>query len=128
MQRRKLIIGVAAVASVGLLSACRTVSLAEPEGVSGGLAPEQLRNVIIKALLNRSWRVTEDEPGLIKARYIKGPHIAAVVIHYNEKGYRIEMDPATTLKRPDGMVDAKFNQWVRNIDKDIGIGINTFHL
>ena len=116
MKRRTLLLAASATL---VLTACGTNPV-KPMSSNGGLSRGQLKKIILTALAERGWQVTDDANDHIDARYVKGPHVAAVQIMLNDKNYTIEMNEgATTLKEGNGKVHRKYNQWVQTLDADI---------
>lgn len=118
MLRRTVVLGAAASALL-VLGACRSEKPASFETYTEGLNQALVEKCIIKGAAVRGWTTKVVEPGYIIATYTKGPHIACVDIHYDGTGYRITKNPKTNMDTKSGGVDAKFNQWVRNLNQDI---------
>lgn len=121
MYRRTLI---ASVAALGLLATsaawCRSApiqSIKTP--VLTKATVQEVRNAILRAALSKNWQVVEEVNQKITLKYVKKVHIAACDVAYSEKEYTITINPMTTLIQGDNEVHPKYNQWVRNLDKQI---------
>jgi hypothetical protein len=119
MLRRNLLM-IGAVAALPVLSGC----FARPELTAQGAIPagfdtKKIETAILKGCTSRGWQAKKQEAGLIVAVYTKGRHIAAVNIRYSDKEYSITKNDQTNLVHPDGQVDNKYNQWVKNLDLSI---------
>lgn len=125
MLRRTAIVAFALGAT--MLTACRQQVLVVPEHSIDGVTVAEMKKCILTAVVRRGWTVVKQEPGLVKIKYVKGPHIAVLNILYSANGYKVEMDKETNLVYPKGMVDNKLNQWIRNVDKDISNEIKLMH-
>lgn len=116
MLRRSLLM-LGAAAALPVISGC----FARPELTAKGAVPagfdaQKIETSILRACTSRGWESALQSPGYILAVYTKGPHIAAVDIRFTDKEYTITKNSRTNLVHPDGMVDNKYNQWVRNLD------------
>lgn len=118
MLRRTVVLGAAASALL-VLGACRSEKPASFETYTEGLNQALVEKCIIKAAAHRHWSTKVVEPGYIVATLTKESYIACVDIHYDGTGYRITKNPKTNMDSKPGEVDVKFNQWVRNLNKDI---------
>ncbi len=121
MYRRTLI---ASVAALGLLATsaawCRSAAIQTIKTpVLSKATVEEVRNAILRAALSKNWQVVEEVGQKITLKYVKKVHVAACDVAYSEKEYTITINPMTTLIRGDNEVHPKYNQWVRNLDKQI---------
>lgn len=117
MKRR--FFSIAMVAGALALAGCRAQTLVTPEAKTNNIGLEKMKSVIIGACHGRGWVVRQEGQGHMVATYTKGPHIACVDIYYTGDSYRIVKNDKTTLVKPGGNVDNKYNQWVKNLAKDI---------
>ena len=121
MYRRTLI---ASVAALGLLATsaawCRSAAIQTIKTpVLSKATVQEVRNAILRAALSKNWQVVEEVNQKITLKYVKKVHIAACDVAYSEKEYTITINPMTTLIQGDNEVHPKYNQWVRNLDKQI---------
>ena len=110
MLRRNLLLGVAGVAVLGV-TGCAT----HPVSVQQATAA-QLRTCIKRAAHRRGWRVVTDEPGKMRIKYVKGPHVLVADVTYDNEGYMIEaVKEGSTLFNKDGTAHRKVNSWTANL-------------
>ena len=107
------------VASTLVLASCRARAPLAPETPVEGLSTERIKKCILTGAVRKGWKTRVVSSGYIVATYTKGENVACVDIHYDARGYRITMNDATTMVMPDGMVHAKYNTWVKNLDAAI---------
>ncbi len=95
----------------------------EPISTGGrALTIEQVQQGIVKACLNRNWTATVKEPGLINASHAKGDRGVEVEIRFTDTSFSIL--PAAR----DGVRAKKFNQWVRNLEKELRLQLGMLTL
>ena len=113
MLRRNLLLGVAGVAVLGVTGgATHPVSVHQ----ATELPVAQLRTCIKRAAHRRGWRVVTDEPGKMRIKYVKGPHVLVADVTYDNEGYMIEaVKEGSTLFNKDGTAHRKVNSWTANL-------------
>ncbi len=122
MYRRTLI---ASVAALGLLATSAAWSRSAPVQsiktpiLNKTVTVQEVHDAILRAALSKNWQVVEDAGQKITLKYVKKVHVAACDVTYSEKEYDITINPMTTLTRGAYEVHPKYNQWVRNLDKQI---------
>ncbi len=122
MYRRTLI---ASVAALGLLATSAAWSRSAPVQTIKSPVPsktvtvQEVRGAILRAALSKNWQVVEETDQKITLKYVKKVHVAACDVTYSEKEYTITINPMTTLLRGVNEVHPKYNQWIRNLDKQI---------
>ncbi len=122
MYRRTLI---ASVAALGLLATSAAWSRSAPVQtikspvLSKTVTVQEVRGAILRAALSKNWQVVEETDQKITLKYVKKVHVAVCDVTYSEKEYTITINPMTTLLRGDNEVHPKYNQWIRNLDKQI---------
>lgn len=122
MYRRTLI---ASVAALGLLATSAAWSRSAPVQtikspvLSKTVTVQEVRDAILRAALSKNWQVVEETDQKITLKYVKKVHVAACDVTYSEKEYTITINPMTTLLRGANEVHPKYNQWIRNLDKQI---------
>ena len=96
-----------------------SVSPASPFSASRAAQPipsAQLRTCIKRAAHRRGWRVVTDEPGKMRIKYVKGPHVLVADVTYDNEGYMIEaVKEGSTLFNKDGTAHRKVNSWTANL-------------
>ena len=108
MLRRNLLLGVAGVAVLGV-TGCATHPVSVQQAA-------QLRTCIKRAAHRRGWRVVTDEPGKMRIKYVKGPHVLVADVTYDTEGYMIEaVKEGSTLFNKDGTAHRKVNSWTANL-------------
>lgn len=80
MLRRNLLLGVAGVAVLGV-TGCATHPVSVQQATE--LPAAQLRTCIKRAAHRRGWRVVTDEPGKMRIKYVKGPHVLVADVTYD---------------------------------------------
>ncbi len=122
MYRRTLI---ASVAALGLLATTAAWSRSAPVQsiktpiLNKAVTTQEVHDAIVRAALAKNWQVVADEGQKLTLKYVKKVHVAACDVTYSEKEYDITINPMTTLTRGAYEVHPKYNQWVRNLDKQI---------
>ncbi|EIW8500416.1 hypothetical protein L460_04744 [Klebsiella pneumoniae BIDMC 24] len=116
----------AAIALVGALAGCaRTAPIDQIHTtVIAGHTQNQVKNAILKAGVQRQWIMSEEGPGVIKARQQTRDHVAEVRITYTATSYDIKYDNSLNLLASGGKIHKNYNRWVRNLDKDIQINLS----
>lgn len=105
MLRRNLLLGV---------TGCATHPVSVQQAAE--LPAAQLRTCIKRATHRRSWRVVTDEPGKMRIKYVKGPHVLVADVTYDNEGYMIEaVKEGSTLFNKDGTAHRKVNSWTANL-------------
>lgn len=113
MLRRNLLLGVAGVAVLGV-TGCATHPVRVQQATE--LPAAQLRTCIKRAAHRRGWRVVTDEPGKMRIKYVKGPHVLVADVTYDNEGYMIEaVKEGSTLFNKDGTAHRKVNSWTANL-------------
>lgn len=113
MLRRNLLLGVAGVAVLGV-TGCATHPVSVQQATE--LPAAQLRTCIKRAAHRRGWRVVTDEPGKMRIKYVKGPHVLVADVTYDNEGYMIEaIKEGSTLFNKDGTAHRKVNSWTANL-------------
>ena len=113
MLRRNLLLGVAGVAVLGV-TGCATHPVSVQQATE--LPAAQLRTCIKRAAHRRGWRVVTDEPGKMRIKYVKGPHVLVADVTYDNEGYMIEaVKEGSTLFNKDGTAHRKVNSWTANL-------------
>lgn len=108
--------------------------------VSGCLAPQapcvvkdvpvvmregrQLKDAIIVAAQVKGWTASPAAPGVVRCTLVKGTHKVVVDVKYAaEKSFSIQYVSSENMKydAAAGTISRKYNQWVRNLDRQIRI-------
>ena len=81
---------------------------------------ERVKKGIIRAGIFRDWRMTEIEPGHILAQAtVRNKHSATIDIFFDTKVFSIRYKDSKNLRYDGDLIHANYNQWVRNLKKDI---------
>jgi hypothetical protein len=84
------------------------------------LAEDEVRQILVRAATLRHWTVEREEPRVIFARIVSGPHEAVVRLDYNSAGYSISYVDSSPGLRYDGVtIHRRYNHWVRLLDDSI---------
>jgi hypothetical protein len=84
------------------------------------LAESEVRQIIVRAASLRKWTIEREEPRIVFARIVSGPHEAVVRIDYNSAGYSISYVDSSPGLRYDGVtINRRYNNWVRLLDNAI---------
>lgn len=114
--------------------AARTAPLYNPEpiAVPAGKNGDQVKSAVRRALLQRNWRVKEIAPGHIEGRHEKAgrkgvEHVAIVTVKFDTKTVRISYKDSEELNydKESGEIHPTYNKWVRNLEKDISVNLET---
>jgi len=97
-----------------------------------GMSEGKIKKAIKKALFGRNWQFKEIQSGLIRATYAKSSRrtsLKAVVnIHYTGSMIRIHYykSEGFSYNKAAGTINAKYNSWVKNIERDIRYNVGAF--
>ncbi len=123
MNRRTLLISVA---TLGILASSAAWSrsaaiqtITSPIFSTSEVTLEKVRTAIIRGGLAKNWQVVGENGQKLTLKYVKKVHVAACDVTYDTKSYTITINPMTTLIQGPNEVHPKYNQWVRNLDKQI---------
>ena len=89
------------------------------------LTLKEIGQTIIQAATPRHWIAAEVAPGQISATYSAREHSAQIRILYAQTSYSIEFVSATNLDAQDGRIHHKYNEWIRDLDRDIAARLVT---
>lgn len=89
------------------------------QGNNKKLTQAQVEQAIIKACMNREWRVNKVKSGLIQATYNKRGHVAVVDIKYSASKYSITYNQSTNLDYNGTVIHRNYNGWIQNLETDI---------
>jgi hypothetical protein len=124
----RLVAVVLAVVSLHANVACHgnTVPVHQISGVrlspySGrALSPDEVRQLLLRALVARHWFVESEQAGVIFARISHHQHYAVVRLDYNGLGYSISyVETSPSLHYDGAHVHRRYNQWVEHLDRAI---------
>lgn len=84
------------------------------------LSEAEVRQIIVRGLARRRFQVLREEPNVVFAHIVSGPHEAQVRIDYNAAGYAISyVDSSPGLKYDGHNIHKRYNHWVRGLDEAI---------
>ena len=84
------------------------------------LSMEEIRRVIMAAGAQRQWLFEVAGPDALLASQDARGYTAKVKVTYSQKAYSISL-VATNLEQSGNEIHRKYNQWVRNLEKDIEV-------
>lgn len=115
-----------AFAIIGTLAGCaRTAPVQQVHStVSAGHTADQVKTAILKAGHKREWIMSENGPGVIKARLQARDHSAEVKITYSATSYSINYENSRNLNAENGKIHNNYNRWVNNLDRDIQLNLS----
>lgn len=96
--------------------------------VPGGKSSEDVKKIMMNALLQKGWEVREAGPGRIQGMYTKSSkHTAVIDIHYDARAIRINYSDSENLNynKNNNTIHGAYNKWVRNAEKYIRTGITS---
>ncbi len=123
---KKIVKCLAAFILIGGMAGCaRTVPIDNIHSVvSAGHSDSQVKNAILKAGMARKWIMSEEAPGVIKARQLSRSHSAEISITYTATSYSINYDSSLNLNASSGKIHRNYNRWVHNLDKEIQLNLS----
>lgn len=101
-----------------------------PIWIPQGLAQDQVKALIAKALVNRGWEAKPVAAGQIEGRLARVSYdpsssdiSVVVLITYDDKDVNISYKDSQGLDydQGDATISNQYNRWVRNLEKDIRI-------
>lgn len=100
------------------------VSAADVENIENApvnyeVSAEQVKKAIMFAGVGRGWKMTEEQPGVIKAVLDIRKHQAVVQIDYTDKAYSITYLDSTELLDRKGRIHKNYYRWINNLKTDI---------
>ena len=114
-----------------LLSACvKTEPLYDVENeviVTGsGNVPtiDQVRAVILQAVLKKGWRIAEEAPNNFEATLSKGRKIVRITISFTTTEYSIRYKSSQNLLYDGSVIHRRYNDWIEGLRKKINIGLS----
>jgi hypothetical protein len=82
-------------------------------------APE-VRDALMRALVERSWQVDREGPDGIVATQVSRGHSATVLIQYNPSAYSISyLDSSPGLRFNGADIHRRYNEWIDRLDNAI---------
>jgi hypothetical protein len=113
--------------SVFLLAACKSTAIynVEQAQVPAGLSFKQVEKTIIKALIQKGWKVQANANGVILADIIVRTHTAKIEIMFDASNYSIRYIDSTNLKynAKKNTIHKNYNNWIIYIDRLIQSGL-----
>ena len=92
--------------------------------ITGDYTPAQIQKAITKALINRGWQVTARKSGEVLSTLFIRRHMAKIRIIYDADAVRLEYVDSFNLgyrkhERKGPLIHRNYNNWIRNLEKDI---------
>lgn len=106
----------------GLIGCTSKPLLVPQEQLAAGknYSQQQVKEAILKAVIDRGWAARKVTPNLIQADItVRNTFYAAVDIHYSANDFRISYRDSRELSYKDGKIHRNYNRWVNALDKNI---------
>lgn len=89
------------------------------------LYESEISDVIHQAGIKRRWVMDEVETGVIVATQKVKSHLAVVEIEYTQSAYSIRYVESSDLLYNGSTIHRTYNRWVKNLERDIEMGLQT---
>lgn len=95
----------------------------EPIVTASGKTPsiEQIKQVIRKGVISKTWSVDEISDKEIKAHFSKGSKIARITIVFDEAEYSIRYISSEKLLYDGTNIHNRYNAWIKGLRKRINV-------
>lgn len=94
-----------------------------PAGVEK-VSLDKIEKVMISAMNDRGWIVTNRAPGKLSARYNKGQLVAEIVVLFDSKKYSIQYVSSQNLRASGDTIHRRYNNWIHYLEQDINRGLS----
>lgn len=84
-----------------------------------GLSHQEMRDIIIQTVAKRHWTCSSIRYDTLRCTHTARGHSATVDIHYSPERYSITNVGSDRMNQKGDTIHRKYNQWVRNMKKDI---------
>ena len=108
-----------------LLAGWRETPLVNPDPIAipAKTSSAEVGTIVKRALVARTWIVSEDKPGSVKATLLVRDHKARIAIDWNAKDIRISYIDSENLnyteKKGQKLIHQNYNSWINNLVVDI---------
>jgi hypothetical protein len=113
---------------VATWAATQPVYNPEPIQVPCSMGVEKIRAAVRTGVLGRGWIPTDKGAGVIEAKIDKKNIVAVVTITFDAKTVRIRYKSSEGLSHEgegtNETIHSRYNGWIKNIEKDITIGLS----
>ncbi|ODN42760.1 hypothetical protein [Piscirickettsia litoralis] len=94
--------------------------------VPNSITSPQMKKAILTAGGQIGWKMTEVKPGLIKATYAQGKHLAVVNIKYSTQSFSITRANSAGFEydAKNSTIRRHYNWWISNLEKKIIAQVN----
>lgn len=122
--------------SVGVLllfSGCRTNPVLVEPNCQIAVSPERvgdMKKAIVVAATRLGWSAVDKGPTVVRCALSKSTHEVQVDVVYSDKDFSIRYVDSKEMEYDpkDQTIRRKYNQWVRNLEKEIRIQLSHFSL
>lgn len=131
MRKRNLLLLFATLATLLLLTACRTSPIynvhnaAIPSAQKAPLSMAEIEGAIVRAGAGLGWNMRPMTPGHIVGTLNIRSHQAVVDITYDEQDYNINYKSSYNLKYNGTKIHSQYNNWIRYLSQAIDAQIAT---
>ena len=105
--------------AVGCAGRTKPIYNIENQSIDYTLTMEQVEKAIIKAGVQKKWKMMVIKPGQIVGNILVRSHKARIQIDYTEKIYTITYLESNNLLYKDGKIHRNYNRWINNLDQTI---------
>ncbi len=118
------LLGLSLLVALLALGGCRSAPVVNvssaPLYAPEGASLDRIKKGIIRAGFRRDWEIAEVGPGhLVGKVEVRGKHTAIVDIYFDRKAFSIVYKDSKNLNYDGENIHSNYNQWVRNLKKDI---------
>lgn len=89
-----------------------------------------MKKAIVVAATRLGWSAVDTGPTVVRCTLVKGIHEVKVDVVYTDKNFLIRYVDSKEMEYDPSMktISRKYNQWVRNLEKEIRIQLSQFSL
>lgn len=92
--------------------------------LTGHYSDDRVKNAILQAGSAHQWKMTPAQPGIINGRLNLRDHQADIQIVYSATEYKINyIASKNLLANGRGHIHRNYNNWIKNLDKDIQLNL-----
>ncbi len=117
--QRILLIMVLCVFGAAFLPSCRTANKIMPDPVNSMEPRSDMRDVIVRGMQQRGWKMVSESEGTIRAVIYLRSHTGIVDIHYTDTIISFEHVSSTNLKETETTIHKNYISWLNNLRQDI---------
>lgn len=117
--QRVLLALVLCVSGVAFLSACRITEKVMPSPINLVEPRSDVRDIIIRGMQRRGWRVLSEDEGIVRAMISVREHRGVVDIHYTDVVISFEHVSSSNLHETETTIHRNYISWLNNLQRDI---------